>query len=348
MKNERGITLGSLIIYVIVTMMAIAILATIMASFTRDVKDISKSNTDNLELDKFYSYFLKDVKNSNNDISEIAENNQSITFTSGNEYSFSNQAIFYNDNIKLAENIEACTFDEGEENGKTTITTAITINGTTYTRKFVLGNSTTIAQVNEEDYVHHELPPEYQRVEYLESKGAQYIDSGTHLTLDTIIQCKFVYTATGSGYPTPYGCIQPSFGLYSNGGNGATVYTSFGSNYDVTYTGNLLDGPKTFIQNKDGVWVDGIKKVTYTNTTVTEDPNVHIYLFARMGNGTAAKFSKARLYSFSILHGNNTVRNFVPCIRKTDSKPGLYDTVAGTFYTDAGTSGVDFDVGPDI
>lgn len=543
MKSEKGITLASLVIYVIITVMGVAILATIMAYFSRDVRDISKNNIEIAELDKFYSYFLQDVKKTNNDISEIAADNESITFTSGNTYSFSNETIFFNETIKLAENIDACTFTEGTQNGKTTITTAIIINDNTYTRTFVLSNKTaTIAQVDEEDYVYHTLPAEYQRVdylkstgtqyidtgvigesgikvdaeleftevtndatilgsragnnrfypihsypskwcigygnyyssntainkdtryviesellvgsqslkinnasvysntlntnintelnmfifalnnggtanyftkfklysmtiykndviirnfvpcyrrsdekpglfdlvelkfytnagtsgddfdvgpdallpveyqkvEYLESKGAQYIDSGTHLTLDTIIQCKFVYTATGSGYPTPYGCIQPSFGLYSNGGNGATVYTSFGSNYDVTYTGNLLDGPKTFIQNKDGVWVDGIKKVTYTNTTVTEDPNVHIYLFARMGNGTAAKFSKTRLYSFSILHGNNTVRNFVPCIRKTDSKPGLYDTVTGTFYTDAGTSGVDFDVGPDV
>ena len=31
------------------------------------------------------------------------------------------------------------------------------------------------------------------------------------------------------------------------------------------------------------------------------------------------------------------IRNFVPCYRKSDNVIGLYDTVEGVFYTNAGT-----------
>lgn len=176
MKSERGITLASLVIYVIITVMGVAILATIMAYFSKDVRDLSRDNIEIAELDKFYSYFLQDVKNTNNDISEITEGNASITFTSGNTYTFRDETIFFNDNIKLAENIESCTFTEGEENGKKTITTSITINENTYSRKFVLSNQrTNVALINEDDYT---KPDKVTKTEYVSDGKTAQIPGG--------------------------------------------------------------------------------------------------------------------------------------------------------------------------
>lgn len=39
-------------------------------------------------------------------------------------------------------------------------------------------------------------------------------------------------------------------------------------------------------------------------------------------------------------------RNFIPCYRKSDMKPGMYDTVTGTFYTNQGSG--EFILGPSI
>jgi len=38
--------------------------------------------------------------------------------------------------------------------------------------------------------------------------------------------------------------------------------------------------------------------------------------------------------------------DLVPCYRKSDNKPGMYDKVHNTFYTNVGTG--DFTVGPDV
>ena len=65
------------------------------------------------------------------------------------------------------------------------------------------------------------------------------------------------------------------------------------------------------------------------------------------GNPNTECFVKAKLYSSQIYDNNNLVRNFIPCKRKSDNKPGLYDLVEGKFYTNQG-SGEDFIAGPDV
>ena len=46
----------------------------------------------------------------------------------------------------------------------------------------------------------------------------------------------------------------------------------------------------------------------------------------------SAKFKEIQIYENDIL-----VRDFIPCIRKQDNKPGLYDIVNNVFYTNQGT-----------
>lgn len=80
---------------------------------------------------------------------------------------------------------------------------------------------------------------------------------------------------------------------------------------------------------------------------MTEDPDEHIYIFARKENGRPTRFSKTRLYSLSILKGENLIRNFIPCYRKEDDVRGLFDTVTREFYFNAATGifekGIDID-----
>ena len=54
------------------------------------------------------------------------------------------------------------------------------------------------------------------------------------------------------------------------------------------------------------------------------------------------------MYYLKLYVDGSLIKNFIPVSRKADSKPGLYDTVSGTFYTNAATSGDDFTVGPDV
>lgn len=156
LRNQRGITLGSLIVYIIITIIATTILATIIASFSSNVSGLVGENVDIIEIDKFNTYFLKEVKKTNNDVESISEDKKTITFSSGNRYNFSGDAIYLNVNIKISKGIEDCTFEESEQNGKKIITTNITLKGTKYTREFVLSNTANTTEiVNEIDYTYY-------------------------------------------------------------------------------------------------------------------------------------------------------------------------------------------------
>ena len=55
-------------------------------------------------------------------------------------------------------------------------------------------------------------------------------------------------------------------------------------------------------------------------------------------NPLSGYFSDAKLYSFTITRGGNVIHDFVPAVRDSDGKCGLYDNVAGgTFYPGTGT-----------
>ena len=68
MKSEKGITLTSLAIYIMVVIIVVGILATITVSLRSNIKDINKEGTSDIEIDKFNMYFLQDVKKQGNQI----------------------------------------------------------------------------------------------------------------------------------------------------------------------------------------------------------------------------------------------------------------------------------------
>lgn len=124
MKSEKGITLTSLVIYIMLVLIIVGILATITASFQNGIKEINNEGTNNSEVDKFNVYFLKEVKKQGNEIESIS--GTEILFKEGNKYTFKkDNSIYLNDNIKIAENIEKCSFESNLENGKVVITVKI-------------------------------------------------------------------------------------------------------------------------------------------------------------------------------------------------------------------------------
>lgn len=67
-----------------------------------------------------------------------------------------------------------------------------------------------------------------------------------------------------------------------------------------------------------------------------------IFLFT-INNGGSPDLSQQyaiKVYSFQIFNSyqdTEPILNFIPCYRKADNEPGMYDTVSGTFFTNAGT-----------
>jgi len=72
------------------------------------------------------------------------------------------------------------------------------------------------------------------------------------------------------------------------------------------------------------------------------------YLFCYNYANLGARFNtKAKMYFAKIWDEDNALaRNFVPAQRISDSVVGMYDTVTGTFFTNAGSGG--FIAGPEM
>lgn len=119
MKKEKGITLVSLVVYIIVMVIIIAAMTTIIANFYQNTEAVQGNVQEIVEFNKFNSYFLKEVKTKNNKVDRVDLNY--ILFSSGNSFSISNNGIYYN-NIKICDNVQNIEFileqdteDTGEE-----------------------------------------------------------------------------------------------------------------------------------------------------------------------------------------------------------------------------------------
>ena len=185
------------------------------------------------------------------------------------------------------------------------------------------------------------LPREYQKVEYIESTGTQYIDTGYIANINTKVIADIQVTQLLEKNTAMFGSrIRPSvqafcFGEGSNG-------TVFFANFDTVLANNIKivnddTNRHTHTLSKDGYYIDNILSKTFINPTeITEQLTSYIFYFNSVDTTTLVPV-KAKLYSCKIYDNNILVRDFIPCYRKADNEIGLYDTVNNQFYTNQGT-----------
>lgn len=138
MKSDRGVTTTSLIIYIIAMTIVVGIIATINSFFYSNVMNIEDESSNISELTKFNMYFLADIKKENNDIIKISEN--AITFSSGNTFTFQDNAIYLN-SIRICENVKNLQFNVNKYTDKNIVNVLITIGDNmeyTKTTKYVM------------------------------------------------------------------------------------------------------------------------------------------------------------------------------------------------------------------
>ena len=113
MRNNKGITMISLITYIIGLTIVLALIATLTSFFYKNIsaKDI---NSDTTQYTKFSSTFLEETNNKKNsviDCKPITDGVSYIIFSSGNQYTFDeNSKSIYKNNFKICDNVEICDF----------------------------------------------------------------------------------------------------------------------------------------------------------------------------------------------------------------------------------------------
>ena len=151
LKSNKGITMTSLVVYVIVLTIVIALLSGFSGYFYKNVNLITIKEASDEQFTRFIAYLTKDLNQ--DDIFFIKtgtdneeSNNYIILKFYGNlehQYLFKNDTLYYIDKIKnkkitLCNNVNLCNFEYDDTNK--VLTTNLNINKKNYTKTFIVNN----------------------------------------------------------------------------------------------------------------------------------------------------------------------------------------------------------------
>lgn len=189
------------------------------------------------------------------------------------------------------------------------------------------------------------LPAEYQEVEYIQSvkNDQQWIDTGIPITYSLVMEITFaIVSVVGSYYV---------MGEYANNNGAFYLYTSskFQTAYGCSYANTTVNADTekhTFRYSFDNantiVSENGQQILSKSKISPLATSNSIIIAGSKIRNQLSCK-----TYSFVAYDNGVKVADFIPCYRKSDDKPGMYDLVTETFLVNQGT-GEDFTVGHDV
>ena len=108
MKSEKGITLMSLIIYILLLIIVVTMLTALYGMFIKNTNLVEENSKYSGEFDKFNMYFIEDVKNHK---TTYFVNSDEIVFLDGTSYKYQDQAIYRN-KVKICSEVTKCIFSK--------------------------------------------------------------------------------------------------------------------------------------------------------------------------------------------------------------------------------------------
>lgn len=185
------------------------------------------------------------------------------------------------------------------------------------------------------------LPDGFVQIEYIESSGTQYIDTGFKPDSNTKIVAEMAYVRFDNntcGLVGSSGSAGIEFYYYSSTSSQRYIYM-FNSTDNNSANAPLALGTKLYIdlaKTNATVTVDG---TVYTmtpssSTNFTASYTLHIHTLWR--NGAALLPSSSRTYSFMVYDNGTLVREYIPCVSNS-GEVGLYDIIGKQFYGNSGS-----------
>lgn len=186
------------------------------------------------------------------------------------------------------------------------------------------------------------LPGGYTELEYIQSSGTQYVDTGLNPNQDFGVTIDFQMT-TVSGWQCIFGAANSAqnadeYGVWHNGTNFGFYYASTNVTVSAAATARHL-----FVCSKNSIAVDGAAAGSPAYTSF--QTNYPLLLGAINYAGSKMYGSQIKIYSAKIYQNGTLVREFIPC-KNAAGVIGLWDDVNSVFYQNAG-SGV-FTAGPEV
>ncbi len=182
-------------------------------------------------------------------------------------------------------------------------------------------------------------------VEYIESTGTQYIDTGYIANQNTRIECKYQIIGKNGDYDNLFGdfaCISYSH-IYNDEKNTGYQMVKWGGEI-ISYGNALLSSDITILELANGIFTFTENGVTTTKTVGADAEFTSPYslllfcnrYYKNVSQYEAATCCKARVYYFKIFESDVLVRDFVSAIDK-NGVFCLFDRVTGTYFYNQGT-----------
>ena len=202
------------------------------------------------------------------------------------------------------------------------------------------------------------LPKYTQFVEYIESSGTQWINTGfspTNKNVRIEVTYRFVSLPTGTnrkyifGESYNDGKIRLQYAVGSAGHCGIGFGNTFKG--DATFDSYDTNTTHTIVCNGGVFSLDGVTSDDWDLSAApldTTDTNHPIYLFGHnVNNGNPSSYlSSIRLYSCKVWDQGELVRDFMPVSLTNGTVVCLYDAVGEIFYYNAGSG--NFTAGKDV
>lgn len=177
------------------------------------------------------------------------------------------------------------------------------------------------------------LPDNVEQLEYIESTGTQYIDTGVFPSNNLKINIKACYTNSNSSYM-----------LGSDNAYNAGIHIRLDSKYIGIFGGSIMNTgvvsqvnvPVTITLQNNKIYVDGQQKGSGSPQDVSKYSKSSIYVFCTHRGGEAKYNASMRLYELQMYNGDTLIRDFIPILDENDVAY-LYDKVEKKFYYNSGT-----------
>ena len=181
-------------------------------------------------------------------------------------------------------------------------------------------------------------PRKWRRLEYLESTGTQWIDSGINPKIKPRVVARLAtLNTTARSY---WGNKDSGSSSYSAGfASNKLYYYSYGSATSASVNYTISQQTVYEWDTSDKVYVNGVLKYTSPNTYTYSASQSNIQIFKAGRNNSPGTF---RLYSFKLYDGDSLVRDYVPA--EFNGEYGLWDLLHDKFYENKGTG--TFIIGP--
>ena len=188
-----------------------------------------------------------------------------------------------------------------------------------------------------------EAPDEYQRVEYIEGTGTQWIDLDYTVTTNTRVQFKYIYThCNGGGFIRKKNSSSDTtdWRFFLAGTNCNTAYFDAGNNSGRIVINNNFTLNHIYETEIGKYYIKDLTtgNIVGSSSSTSYDTGGNISLFGGNDYG--------KIYYIKIYEGDELKREYIPVYRKSNNATGLYEVKNEVFYPNNGTG--EFRIGSNI